>query len=92
MNRKNLLYIVGVGVLGYIIYKSLKKDKPIDAPPVDDYKPLTSPPQKEPETIVLNLRERKSFIDPFVKDYDSSKKSTVAPPRVTIYQGEEYDI
>jgi hypothetical protein len=81
MKLSNVLLVGGVIFVGYLIFR--KK------PTIIDVKPDILPKNNEAKTIVLNLSEPQKKIntfydDVYVRDYNASKFSTVAPPSVTI--------
>ena len=83
MRLSNLLLLVGGAmVVGYLLSK--RKPKVIDVEP-----DILKKDVEKPRTIVLNLSEPQKKVntfydDVYVRDYNSSKFSTVAPPSVTI--------
>jgi len=79
MKAENLLLVLGVGFIGYWLFKKPTK--------VIDINPQMELDNEEPKTIVLDLNKTKNgglFPDNMVNDYNASKFSTVAPPSVTV--------
>lgn len=81
LNLTNTILIGGVLLLGYYLYKR--------KPKVIDVKPDILEKKEPPKTIVLNLNQpqgkQNSFYDDvYVRDYDASKFSTIAPPMVVV--------
>ena len=81
MKIENVIIIGGLGYLAYWLLK--RQPKVIDINPT-----MENTKVEEPKTIYLDLSNRKKnrnfFPESFVKDFDASKFSTVAPPSVVI--------
>ena len=82
MKLSNVLIIGGAIAIGYFLLR--KKPKVINVEP-----DITKKDVEKPRTIVLNLSEPQKKVntfydDVYVRDFNSSKFSTVAPPMVTI--------
>jgi len=86
MKAETLLIFGGVAFLTYWLLKKTPNAVSVDPPKQEEVKP-------EPKTIVLNLRDnttqrrkqfRQDFLNPYIKDFNTSKHVTVAPASVTI--------
>jgi hypothetical protein len=87
MKKENILLLGVLAFAGYLVYRKYSKPKATIVKPETIEEPTNVPEEKK--TIVLNMRETRSdrmrrFVDPFYKDYNTSKFRTVAPPMVTI--------
>jgi hypothetical protein len=82
MKLSNVLLVGGVIAIGYFLLR--KKPKVINVEP-----DITKKDVEKPRTIVLSLSEPQKKVntfydDVYVRDFNASKFSTVAPPSVTI--------
>jgi hypothetical protein len=84
MKAQDLFLIAGVAFVGYWLIKKTPKV-------IDSTSDVFKNDKEEPKTIVLNLRETPKkgnffYEDSFVRDFNTSKFSTVAPPMVVVKQ------
>lgn len=87
LKTENILIIAGLGFLAYWYFKKRKGVINIDPKMGESVKGDKLNPNKEPKTIVLDLREKGKkglFPSKMAKDYDSRMEKTFAPARTVI--------
>jgi hypothetical protein len=90
MSKNNLLLLAGLVMVGYWFYTRKPKrkgSKIIDVNPKLDMKSSEKLESVEPKTIKLDLSTRgvggrPMFPERMVKDFDTSKEATIAPPQI----------